>query len=152
MPFIKKLLYIKIVLAFLSTFHCNKSEWAVPGPSPDVSDHTFPGPEYDFTSVGWIKPIASPVFSKKFWKLVFCTCSQAGIFLEFYFPSLEYSRKLGVLLLRLEFSGNIPFPSLEISRNSSHFQERKTAYIVIRPTVPLTTTTLPVLIVIEIGE
>jgi len=31
----------------LYSVHCDESERAVPGPSPDVSDQTFPGPEYD---------------------------------------------------------------------------------------------------------
>jgi hypothetical protein len=34
-------------LFFATVVHCDESERAVPGPSPDVSDQTFPGPEYD---------------------------------------------------------------------------------------------------------
>jgi hypothetical protein len=58
---------------------------------------------------------------------------------KFYFPSLEYSKKLVVLVPRPEFSGNIPFPSIEVLRNSWHLKARKTASRRIRSTVLLIT-------------
>ncbi len=67
--------------------HCDESEWAVPGPSPDVSDQTFPGPEYDLLLWAEKNPLpCRPEFSRNFCKLVCCTCSQAGIFLEILLP------------------------------------------------------------------
>jgi hypothetical protein len=54
--------------------HCDETEWAVPGPSPDVSDQTFPGPEYDLLPLpvrsspgifenSFVVPVLRPEFS-----------------------------------------------------------------------------------------
>ncbi len=54
-------------------------------------------------------------------------------------PARNFKKKLGLLVPRPEFSVNIPFPSLEVTRNSCQFQARKTADTGIRSTVLLVT-------------
>jgi hypothetical protein len=98
-----------------STLTDNKVGGLFRAPSPDVSDQTFPGPEYDFFLWGEQNPLPArsspgifedsfgvPVpmleFSKKFYfpsleysKIVRCTCSQTGVFREmFSFPAWNY--------------------------------------------------------------
>ena len=80
------LLYYSIIIIFILPFimnlHCDESERAVPGSQPGCQWSNFSWPGILFISVGWIKPCVSPEVSRVFWKLVCCTCSQAGIFLE----------------------------------------------------------------------
>ncbi len=109
------------------------------GPQPGCQWSNLSWPGIWFTSVGWIKPLANPEFSRDFWKLVFVPIPRSEISKKFYFPSPEYSKRLVVLVPRPEFSGNIPFPSLEVLRNSWHLQARKTASRSIRFTVLLIT-------------
>ncbi len=56
------------------------------GPQPGCQWSNFSWPGIWFTSVGWIKPFASPEFSMDFWRLYWCTCSHAGIFQEILLP------------------------------------------------------------------
>ncbi len=56
------------------------------GPQPGCQWSNFSWPGIWFTSVGWIKPLANPEFSRDFWKLVCCTCAQVGIFQEILLP------------------------------------------------------------------
>ncbi len=140
-------IYIIFLLIFISCLlvwfppplylHCDENVRAVPGSQPGCQWSNFSWPWIWFTSVGWIKPFASPELSRDFWKLVWCTCSEFSK--KFYFPSPEHSKKLVVLVPRPEFSGNIPFPSLVVPRNSWHLQERKTASTRIRSIILLFT-------------
>ncbi len=98
----------------MGLLHWYKIERDVPGPSPCVSDQTFPGPEYNFLLWAFCY---SPEFSRDFWKFVLCTCSQAVIFPEIPLPRPGIFRNIwkwfSVLVSRPEFSGIVPFPSLE---------------------------------------
>ncbi len=58
---------------------------------------------------------------------------------NFTSPARNIQQKLVVLVPRPEFFGNIPFPSLEVFRNSWHLQARKTASTRIRSAVLLIT-------------
>ncbi len=63
-------------------------------PQPGCQWLNFSWPGILFTSVGRIKPFASPEFSRNFWKLVCCTCPHAGIFLEILLPQCGIFKKV----------------------------------------------------------
>ncbi len=63
-------------------------------PQPGCQWSNFSLPRIWFTSMGWIKPFASPEFSRNFWKLVCCTCSQAGILLKNLLPQTGIFKKV----------------------------------------------------------
>jgi hypothetical protein len=71
--------------AGIEPIHCDESERAVPGPSLDVSDQTFPGPEHDLLQ--WAEKNPLPARSSPgILNTRLDTCSHAGIFLEILLP------------------------------------------------------------------
>jgi hypothetical protein len=90
---------IKLLLARNTISFCGLNKlFAIAGSSPGIFENSL------------CAPVPKPKFSKKF-----------------PYPNPEYLKWFSVLVPRRAFSGIVPFPSLELSRKSGHFQARKTA-------------------------
>jgi hypothetical protein len=90
---------IKLLLAGNTISFCGLNKlFAIAGSSPGIFENSL------------CVPVSKPSFSKKL-----------------PYPNPEYLKWFSVLVPRPEFFGIVPFPSLELSGKSGHFQARKTA-------------------------
>jgi len=110
---------------WVNKVHWYKSECTVPGSQPGCQWSNFSWPGMRFSSVGCIKPIASPEFFRDFWVLIWCTFLQTGLFQDVLLPQpgiVRVSWKfIGCSCSKLGLFLDVPFLQLGILREYLYF-------------------------------